>query len=83
MSMHSSPALPSRVFRSIGVIVILAIVIMALAACQSSGTDDSVTSAVNQANQAAQNAATGSSVRGRCRGEGGHGCPGQRGDDRS
>ena len=60
MSMHSSPALPSRVFRSIGVIVILAIVIMALAACQSSGTDDSVTSAVNQANQAAQNAATGS-----------------------
>ena len=57
MSMHSSPALPSRVFRSIGVIVILAIVIMALAACQSSGTDDSVTSAVNQANQAAQNAA--------------------------
>ena len=57
MSMHSSPALPSRVFRSIGVIVILAIVIMALAACQSSGTDDSVTSAVNQANQAAQHAA--------------------------
>ena len=58
MSMHSSPALPLRVFRSVGTIVILAIVIMALAACQSSGTDDSVTSAVNQANQAAQNAAT-------------------------
>ena len=58
MCMHSSPALPSRVFRSIGAIVILAVVIVALAACQSSGTDDSVTSAVNQANQAAQNAAT-------------------------
>ena len=62
MSMHSSPALPLRVFRSLRAIVILAIVTMALAACQSSGTDDSVTSAVNQANQAAQSAATAAQV---------------------
>ena len=81
MPLPSNTALPSRVFRSIGAIVILAIVIMALAACQSSGTDDSVTSAVNQANQAAQSAATAAQVRGRCRGEGEHGCPGQRGDN--
>ena len=57
MPLHSNPALSSRVFRSFGAISILAIIIMALAACQSSGTDDSVTSAVNEANQAAQNAA--------------------------
>ncbi len=57
MPLPSNPVLLSRVFRSSGAIVILAIVVVALAACQSSDTDDSMTSAVNQANQAAQNAA--------------------------
>ena len=47
----------SRVFRSLMLIIALAVVVVAIAACQSSGTDESVTSAVNQANQAAQQAA--------------------------
>lgn len=47
----------SRVFRSLMLIIASAAVVVAIAACQSSGTDEGVTSAVNQANQAAQQAA--------------------------
>ena len=47
-----------RVFRPLTLILALAIAGLTIAACQSSGTDESVTSAVNQANQAAQEAAT-------------------------
>ena len=46
-----------RVFRPLTLILALAIAGLTIAACQSSGTDESVTSAVNQANQAAQEAA--------------------------
>ncbi len=47
----------SRMFRSLMLIIASAAVVVAIAACQSSGTDEGVTSAVNQANQAAQQAA--------------------------
>ncbi len=46
----------SRVFRPLMLIIALAMVGVAIIACQSSDTDESVTAAVNQANQAAQEA---------------------------
>ena len=47
----------SRTFRPLILVLALAVVVLAIAACQSSETDPSVTSAVNQANEAAQEAA--------------------------
>ena len=47
----------SRMFRPLTLIIALAVIGLTIAACQSSGSDESVTSAVNQANQSAQEAA--------------------------
>ena len=47
----------SRTFRPLILVLALAVAVLTIAACQSSETDPSVTSAVNQANQAAQEAA--------------------------
>ena len=55
---HLAIALSNR----FAVLVVLAIVGMSIAACQSSETDSSVTSAVDQANQAAQEAAAAAQV---------------------
>ena len=48
----------SRLFRTLVFTIVLVSAGLAVAACQPPDTEDSVTSAVNQANQAAQNAAT-------------------------
>ncbi len=47
----------SRMFRPLTLIIALAVVGLTIAACQSSGADESVTSAISQANQSAQEAA--------------------------
>ena len=57
MTSHSTHSLTPRMFRSLMLIIALAVVAVAIVSCQSSETDESVTSAVNQANQAAQDAA--------------------------
>ncbi len=48
----------SRLFRTLAFTIVLVSAGLAVAACQPPDTEDSVASAVNQANQAAQNAAT-------------------------
>ena len=57
MTSLSNHLLKSRTFRYLPVTVALALVAAAFIACQSSGADESVTSAVNEANQAAREAA--------------------------
>ena len=47
----------SRMFRPLTLIIALAVIGLTIAACQSPGSDESVTSAVNQVNQSAQEAA--------------------------
>ena len=47
----------SCMFRSLTLIIALTVVGLTIAACQSSGVDESATSAVNQANESAQEAA--------------------------
>ena len=47
----------SCMFRPLTLIIALAVIGLTIAACQSSGSDESVRSAVNQANQSAQEAA--------------------------
>ncbi len=47
----------SRMFRPLTLIIALAVVGLTIAACQSQGDDESVTSAVSQANQSAREAA--------------------------
>ena len=57
MTSLSNHLLKSRTFRYLPVTVALALVAAAFIACQPSGADESVTSAVNEANQAAREAA--------------------------
>ena len=47
----------SRMFRPLTLIIALAVIGLTIAACQSPGSDESVTSAVNEVNQSAQEAA--------------------------
>ena len=57
MTSHRYRVFGLQVLRSVAVLVVLAIVGISIAACQTSEPDSSVTSAVNQANAAAQEAA--------------------------
>ena len=47
----------SRIFTTLMLVLALALIVLAIAACQSSGADESVTSSLDQANRAAQEAA--------------------------
>ena len=57
MTSYRFPALGHRALKPVVILLVLAIVGMSIASCQSSEPDSSVTSAVSQANEAAQEAA--------------------------